>query len=114
MESYNTKELGLLLQSIGAKLDQFIFDNKEAHQCIKEENHEQHQTMTNKLVEHNGRLRKSEKAAYGIKVMISTAVGIFVVIILPIMVWYANTVSASIDSLEAKLETKLENGLPRN
>ena len=92
-DGYTTSELGILLQSLTAKIDQFMFDN-----------HEQHCEMNKELREHNGRLRKSEKAVLTLKVMIMTAVSIFMAIILPIMVWYANTVSASIDSLEIKIE----------
>ena len=93
MEHYTTKELGLLLQSISSRIDQFIEDSQRRHT-----------EMNETLKEHNGRLRKSEKTVFGVKVMISTGVGIFVVIILPVMVWYASTVSASIEQLDSKIE----------
>lgn len=49
MEHYDNKELGLLMQSLTSKIDQFMKDN-----------HEEHCEMHNTLKEHNGRLKKIE------------------------------------------------------
>ena len=49
MEHYDVKELGLLMQSLTSKIDQFMRDN-----------HEEHCQMRGTLENHNGRLRKVE------------------------------------------------------
>ena len=72
-ESYTTKELGLLMQSLTSKIDQFM-----------EDNHEQHCEMNDTLKEHNGRLKKSEKW----QERITGGFVVASVLVLPFVGWY--------------------------
>lgn len=92
-ENYTNKELGLLIQSTIAKIDQFIHDN-----------HEQHCDMDNTLKEHNGRLRKSEKWQERI-------MGGFVVasmLVIPFVGWYVYYTQQLLGkAVEAKTEVSI-------
>lgn len=92
-DNYTTKELGLLMQSLTAKIDQFI-----------EDNHEQHSEMNTTLKEHNGRLRKSDKWQERIT-------GGFVVasmLVIPFVGWYVYYTQQLLGkAVEAKTEVSL-------